>query len=164
MLGRTMVQSLAPRLRRTCDDATRPLTADEMLSLARSVDLEQLDLGEYRGFDTCRYARNTVELNDAYELVVICWLPGQMSTIHDHGESNCLYLVVEGEMTEELYGDAAALDENPEPVRTRKFSRGDVTLAAASDVHRIRADGECHLITVHVYSPPLADVRHFSEL
>lgn len=158
-----LVQSLAPRLRRTCDDASRPLTAEEMISVARSVDLDQLELGEFRGFDTCRYARNTVELNDAYELVVICWLPGQLSTIHDHGRSNCLYLVVEGEMTEELYGDADTIDGEPELVRSRTFRRGDVTLAAGSDVHRIVA-GEGHLVTVHVYSPPLEDVRHFTEI
>lgn len=157
-----LAETLAPRLRAACDDASRPLTAEELLDIARSVDLERLDLGEFRCFDVERYARNTVELNDAYELVVICWLPCQLSTIHDHGESNCLYLVVEGDMVEEQYELGA--DGEPREVRSRHFGRGDVTLASGSDVHRIRNGDDTQLVTVHVYSPPLSDVQHYSEL
>jgi len=130
----------------------RPLTRDELVSLASAVDLEALDLGEYRGFQPPYYRRNTVLLNDHFELVVICWEPGQASGVHDHGKSLCLYLVVEGTMSEELF----ELDKSGEPRETgaRRWSRGDVTVADGPTIHRIHATDEW-LVTVHIYSPPL---------
>jgi cysteine dioxygenase len=135
--------------------ADRALARDEMLAFARAVDLDTLDLAEYRKFDETRYARNTVFLNERVELVVICWRADQASSIHDHGRSNCLYLVVDGEMQEELF---AVNDEGrPRRALTRRFRRGDITLAGPADIHRIANLGEGDLVTVHIYSPPLDD-------
>jgi cysteine dioxygenase len=133
--------------------ATRPLTAEEMLAWARSLDLSKLDVSDYRKFQEKCYKRNTVLLNEHMELVVICWLPGQMSAIHDHGRSNCLYVVCEGSMQEELF--RLGPDGKPVAERKRRFSRGDVTLAGGKDVHRISNPTDRELVTVHVYSPPL---------
>ena len=143
--------------------STRALTRDEMTDLARSVDLERLDLGDFRCFTEARYARNTVFLNQHIELVVICWLAGQASSIHDHGASNCLYLVVEGAMQEEMF----RLDAERRPERTSKrlYGRGDITVAAPTDVHRIVNPGEAALVTVHLYSPPLDErVTNFTPI
>lgn len=141
----------------------RALDRDEMVHLARSVDLAQLDLGAFRVFDEERYARNTVVLNEHVELVVICWLQSQASSIHDHGRSNCLYLVTEGTMQEELFrlGPGA----KPERTAKRHFERGAITVAAPSDVHRIVNMGPEPLVTVHIYSPPLDEsVTHFTPI
>jgi cysteine dioxygenase len=130
----------------------RPLTPQEMEAIARSADLKTLDLSGYRRFQDECYARNTVLLNDQCELVVICWQPGQMSAIHDHGSSYCLYLVVEGTMVEERY---RLKDHGPEKVDERSFRRGDITIAAGDSVHRINNRTGGNLVTVHIYSPPL---------
>lgn len=147
-----MVLKLRDRILRGPGGVERPLTPQEMEALARSVDLKTLDLTGYRRFQDECYARNTVLLNAQCELVVICWLPGQMSAIHDHGSSYCLYLVVEGTMVEERY---RLRDGKPEPVDDRSFRRGDITIAAGDSVHRINNRGDRDLVTVHIYSPPL---------
>lgn len=134
-----------------------------MLALARSVDLATFDISTWRQFDECRYARNTIYLNEHVELVSICWLADQASSIHDHGRSNCLYLVVEGEMREEMFdlNDAG----RPRRLRMRNFEPGAITIAAPSDVHRILNPGPSHLVTVHIYSPPLDDkVTNFTPI
>jgi len=143
--------------------ATRPLDAGEMLAMARGVDLATLDLAAYREFCDTRYARNTVFLNDHIELVVICWLAKQASSIHDHGRSNCLYLIVEGTMQEEMFElDAAG---KPRRTRAREFTRGQITIASPTDVHRIVNCGDDHLVTVHLYSPPLDEaVRNYTPI
>jgi len=143
--------------------STRALTCDEMVALARDVDLDRLDLGDFRCFSEERYARNTVFLNEHVELVVICWMGGQASSIHDHGASNCLYLVVDGTMQEEKF----RLDADGRPERTSRgsFVRGDITVAAPADVHRIVNPGDAGLVTVHLYSPPLDQrVTHFTPI
>jgi cysteine dioxygenase len=143
--------------------STRPLDAGEMLALARSVDLERLDLTAYREFCATRYARNCVFVNEHIELVVICWLAKQASSIHDHGRSNCLYLIVEGTMQEEMFDlDSAG---KPRRLRAREFTRGQITIASPTDVHRIVNCTHDHLVTVHLYSPPLDDaVRNFTPI
>ena len=131
----------------------RPLTRDEMHAIASSVVLEELDLEGYCKYDEERYARNTVLLNEHIELVVICWLPGQASAIHDHGRSNCLYLITDGEMREDLY--VLGPDGKPKHTQARHFGRGAITIAAPTDIHRILNDTRDNLVTVHLYSPPL---------
>lgn len=143
--------------------ATRALTADEMLAFGRSVDPAQVDLSAYRCFTPERYARNTVFRNDHFELVVICWLPNQASSIHDHGRSHCLYIILEGEMQEEMF----AVDSGGRPRRqvARCYRPGQITIAGPADVHRIANTGGSHLVTVHVYSPPLdAAVTNFTPI
>lgn len=148
-----MAHRLRQRLLASPAGSHRALTRDEMLEFARSIDLDTLDVSQYRKFDEVRYARSTVLLDERVELVVICWLPEQASSIHDHGQSNCLYLVVEGEMQEELF----VVNEEGRPRRAvaRRFGRGDITFAAPSDIHRIANLGAGNLVTVHIYSPPL---------
>jgi len=147
-----MVLNLRDRILEGPGGVSRPFKPEEMEALARSVDLKTLDLSDYRRFQDECYARNTILLNDHCELVVICWQPGQMSAIHDHGSSYCLYLVIDGTMIEERYRLEGG---KPEPTEERSFGRGDITIASGESVHRINNRGERNLVTVHIYSPPL---------
>ncbi len=147
-----MVLKLRDRILAGPGGVQRPFTPAEMEALARSADTRTLDLTGYRRFQEECYARNTVLLNAQCELVVICWQPGQMSAIHDHGSSYCLYLIVEGVMIEERY---RLRDGVPEKFDERSFARGGITIAAGDSVHRINNRGEKPLVTVHIYSPPL---------
>jgi len=150
-----MVRKLRDRILAGSAGTERVLARDEMVELAAAVDLASLDLGEYRRFQESGYARNRVLLNDHVELVVICWRPGQSSAIHDHGKSHCLYLVIEGEMHEERF----RLDgsREPEPTDERSFGRGDISVSAGHEIHRINNRSASDLVTVHIYSPPLGD-------
>jgi len=141
----------------------RPLRAEEILAFGRSVDLARLDLTSYRQFTPTRYARNSIHACEHFELVAICWLPKQASSIHDHGRSHCLYVIVEGEMQEEQF----VLDDGGRPRRTqaRQFGPGQITIAAPADVHRIVNATSENLVTLHLYSPPLDDnVTNFTPI
>ncbi|MHC4453004.1 MAG: cysteine dioxygenase, partial [Planctomycetota bacterium] len=98
-----MVRKLRDRMLQGPAGIDRPFGRDELLDLARGVDLGALDSEGFVQFNEARYARNVVFANEHFELVYICWRPGQASAIHDHGESWCLYLVVDGEFEEELF-------------------------------------------------------------
>ena len=132
----------------------RPLTEEEIIELALGVDLDALETGGYCKYQKRCYARNTVMLNGHVELVVICWAATQASSVPDHGRSNCLYLVVDGTMQEELY-----VLEDGEPIRTeaRTWERGEITMASGPTIHRISNPTERDLFTIHIYSPPLGD-------
>ncbi len=148
-----MVLKLRDRIAASPAGSERALTRDEMVELASAVDLHSLDLGDHSGFKKECYARNTVLLNDHVELVVICWLPGQASAVHDHGQSNCLYLIVDGQMQEELFDLGG--NGRPESKSNRSFGRGEITVAGSDDIHRITNVADEKLVTIHIYSPPL---------
>jgi len=148
-----MLLELRDRMLEGPGGTERPLTRDEMIAHARSVDVGAFDCGGHTGFNEARYARNTVFENDQFELVLICWRPGQASAIHDHGESHCLYLVIDGELEEELFELDA--DGTPVSVETRTWNKGEITVAAGPDVHQIRNGSDRDLRTMHIYSPPL---------
>lgn len=42
------------------------------------------DWREFALFNSIKYSRNLLEFNENFELIVLCWLPGQESPIHNH--------------------------------------------------------------------------------
>lgn len=48
------------------------------------VESGQTDWQECRNFCKIKYSRNLIELNEDFELILLCWLPGQESPIHNH--------------------------------------------------------------------------------
>lgn len=42
------------------------------------------DWREFALFGPIKYSRNLIELNENFELIVLCWLEGQESPIHNH--------------------------------------------------------------------------------
>jgi len=154
-----MVLKLRERMLEGPGGVERPFTREEMLALAQSVDLDEFDAGSFEQFNEERYARNTVYENDHFELVFLCWRPGQASAVHDHGASYCLYLVVDGEFEERLFEKGE--DGEPRPVGARRWKTGDITIAAGRDIHQIANDSDRDLRTLHIYSPPLRQTSHF---
>ena len=109
-------------------------------------------------FDACTYRRNLIRRTAAYEALLLCWLPGQRSPIHDHRGSGCAFRVVEGVVTETLY----------EPAKNglvcaasmRWLPPGTICASREWDVHEVaNTQPQASLVTLHVYSPPLRDVN-----
>jgi cysteine dioxygenase len=150
-----MVLKLKDRILAGPGGVERPLTPREMVDFVSSVDLGSLDLGEHLRYKEQCYARNIVMANDHFELVVICWRPGQASAVHDHGVSNCVYLVTEGTASEQLF-DLDARGE-PRPAKSRTWNRGDITLADGKTIHQVLNSTDHDLVTIHIYSPPLGE-------
>jgi cysteine dioxygenase len=132
----------------------RPLTREEMLAWAAAVDLDAVDLDGYCSFSDESYTRNPVLKNEHLELVVICWRAGQKSPIHDHGVSNCLYVVTGGTMAEEIYESTGQLGV-VKLVESRDWGRGESTIADGPTIHRVCNLSDHDLVTIHLYSPPL---------
>ncbi|HEV7843433.1 MAG TPA: cysteine dioxygenase family protein [Pyrinomonadaceae bacterium] len=125
---------------------------DRWLSEAR-VSVE--DLCPFRFFKPGTYTRHRVLRNEFVELLVLCWLPGQRTPIHDHNGSYGAVRVCEGVMWETTFAlnDARELYYRS----AREWSKGAVTGADVPDIHQI-GNPECSgqsLVTLHLYAPPL---------
>jgi cysteine dioxygenase len=133
---------------------------DELESRLSSLDLNIGALEDCIGYSEDGYQRNVIKRNDHYELVAICWKPGQDTPIHDHVGSDCAFLIASGVSTETVY------ETNEEglahPVSERRYMPGEVCAAAEPDIHRVSNDESTNLINLHVYTPPLSGFQIFA--
>ena len=124
-------------------------------------------LGNAIQIDTDAYVRTLVFERGHVEVLVMAWLPGQRSPIHDHGGSACAVRVVSGSAHELLYSKRD--DGLVVPTGERRLEAGGVTSSSDDDIHSLGnatdafASPRDILVTVHVYSPPLLPTRKYVE-
>ena len=118
-------------------------------------------LHPYLVFDPQHYTRNLIDKTEWYELLAICWEPGQSSAIHNHHEQNCWMAAPIGRLVTQNY---RVLEQNEAEGRCRLEATGSVLLTPreplpvnpAEPVHRIynpREFGE-RAVSLHIYSRP----------
>ncbi|HEX8634084.1 MAG TPA: cysteine dioxygenase family protein [Pyrinomonadaceae bacterium] len=140
---------------------TRAPTQTELDALLRRLELDPAELRPHLNFKPHTYTRRRVFRSDLCEMLVLCWLPGHRTAIHDHNGSYGAILICEGAMTEEIF----ALNEAGEvvPAETHRRAAGEVAGTDVPDIHRIgnAADDERRMITIHVYAPPLRVINTY---
>jgi cysteine dioxygenase len=137
-------------------DALR--AAPALADLDRWLSEAQVSVEDVRPFSFYKpgtYTRHRVLRNEFVELLVLCWLPGQRTPIHDHNGSYGAVRVCEGVMWETTFAlnDARELYYRS----AREWGKGEVTGADVPDIHQI-GNPECSgqsLVTLHLYAPPL---------
>ena len=86
-----------------------------------------LNIGALRdciGYADDGYQRNVIKKTEFYELVAICWTPGQNTPIHDHVGSDCAFLIADGVSTETIYqlnDEGLAIPSKSEPTNQVRF-------------------------------------------
>ncbi len=107
-----------------------------------------INIDTLKSFLESQYARQLIFKTDNVELILMCWLPGQGTPVHNHGKSDAITLVLEGEMAYTTY--------YPED---RKVSGtlcpGDIEHIPIGIEHEVKNNSNKKLVTLHVYSPPL---------
>ena len=164
------------------DDEARPLTLDRLvlelarapvstLTHARFLDLAgrlRLDdelVARRTAFSDDGYARNLVCRTPEVELLVLCWRPGQQSTIHDHAGSLNAISVHRGVLTSRVFEPAAAAAPGRGPVRLAgedTVAAGGLTGLDRDGIHQLANLTREDLVTVHLYAPPLLEVTVYS--
>ena len=135
-------------------------------SALRHLEVSPESLADAIKIDIGAYVRTLVRKTDNYEVLVMAWLPGQTSPIHDHRGSACAVRVVAGRGVEQKYVlDSAGLAV---PTERTTFLPGTVACSVDADVHHFGNAASCPapttdiLVTVHVYAPPLAPTRKYA--
>lgn len=152
-----LVQSLDAALREP-----EPGGGRNVAGLLARYAREHHDWRDYVHFREECYARNLVSASDLFELLVICWQPGQVSPIHDHQGQRCWMGVLEGGMRETQFHASGR-----GPLRTGRtsvlqpgqvaFIRDEIAL------HEIAPAGETAGVTLHLYSRPIRECRIFDR-
>ena len=112
------------------------------------------------GYADDGYQRNVIKKSEHYELVAICWTPGQDTPIHDHVGSDCAFLIVDGVSTETIYEtDNQGLAR---PINTRHYQPGEVCAAEEPDIHRVSNDTDSELVNLLFYTQPLPAYKFYA--
>jgi len=113
------------------------------------------DWKRYVFFSPHKYARNLVEINEDFELIVICWLPGHESPIHNHSSQNCWMSVVEGDI-EEIYFSVDKATGKLTQGPTNLYKQGMVGyLYDDLALHKVRPVNGIRGVTIHLYNKPI---------
>jgi predicted metal-dependent enzyme (double-stranded beta helix superfamily) len=156
---------------------TRSIPQAEFNELAFRLDLDDALVGAHVRYCDDRYARNLVCRSPAFELLVLCWKPGQASTIHDHAGSLNVTRVYSGELTSRVFrrrdggtgvteiggAGTGGLPNGPVDLVDEQVlaSAGGATVDRG-EIHQLANESDSGLVTVHLYAPPLTDIVVYS--
>ena len=138
-----------------------PIPEDLIRSGLEQLSLDRDALRGCAHFNERMYQRSLIHHTANYEILVLCWRSGQLSPIHDHGESACGVLVVEGVATETSF----LADSTGKMIvsRSHRIPAGSIFVSRGSDIHRVAnlENPGADLISLHVYSPRLLSSRYY---
>ena len=134
---------------------------DQLVAWLEELVVNAADLNQHAHFDPQGYQRNLLHAGPGYHALLLCWLPGQRSPIHDHRGSSCGVRVIQGALSETVF------DRTPHghiyPKHTAELSVGAVCGSVDADIHQIsNLQPSENLVTLHVYTPPLVRMGTYS--
>jgi cysteine dioxygenase len=115
----------------------------------------------YIQFTENHYARNLVYKASDFECLAICWLPGQRSPIHDHGNSICTVYALSGVLSADNYKRLASGHVRPD--YSEDFGPGSVLGIQTTEIHQV-SNLEVHekMVSLHFYLGPLENSYRYS--
>jgi cysteine dioxygenase len=132
-----------------------------VLQILISSRVKRNTLNPFLTWDKQHYTRNLIHKTDLYELMAICWEPGQFSSIHNHQDQNCWMAAPVGRLVVQNY---RVLFQNIEKGRCgldiSDRLEMDIDRPAAVDpknpVHCVYNPAEFNqrAVSLHVYSRP----------
>jgi cysteine dioxygenase len=111
------------------------------------------------------YGRNLVHRTEHCEVLILTWLPGQKTPIHDHGGQRCWVSIHMGELTFKTYAPITDEAKLP-PVIEAAHAQGagsPVYLDDGIGVHSIANASKKPAVSMHLYTGPITRCRIYDE-
>lgn len=164
MIAREPISNLAQSLQRVRSGEGTNL---EVIQWLRAVNTIASTVPVPQNHNSGRgYTRTLLHKSDLFEILVLHWIPGCATSIHDHGGANCWLAVSSGTMGVENY---LRYDAGESPGYARIALEGREELAAGAidyrqdDVHLHRCIARESCVTLHVYARPIERFHAFDE-
>lgn len=123
--------------------------------------VDRASLEPYALFDESKYTRNLIFKNELFEVMALCWMPGQISRLHNHRDQYCWMVMAEGQLENVTYKvhdqDPAAGTCRVEPSTSTLITRErPMAVDLVEPVHQITncPSANCRALSVHIYSKP----------
>ncbi len=152
----TQITSL-PELIETLDECD----PQDYVKIAANMKLPKAEFDKYTFWKDECYARNCIERTDVYELILICWKPGDASPIHGHDEQKCWVYQVDGTMHEERFQEE---DGKLIPCNTLELQAGKLTyMEDRMGYHSLANNSGEPAMTLHLYISAIDSCKVFDD-
>jgi cysteine dioxygenase len=148
--------------------ALQPLEqhAPEVTALLRLAPLTARNLAPYQAWLPRQYTRNLVYRNAFFELLCVCWEPGSLSPIHDHGGQLCWLQVLQGSLRAQAYALKDRGQRGHSGPQVAVQACGGPTELQLLDIEHDGTDSDIHqlfnleglqqrAISLHIYARPI---------
>ena len=151
-----------------------PLTRDRLLNFCLETAVDPHTLDRYVHFRKDMYTRNLIFRDEAFELMAVCWQPGQRTVIHTHNGQLGWMAVQQGHLAVVNYkylGCNAADNQNVSGLdclagaTELEIDRRDVqecypggpvnTVDKVQTIHQVVVQGKEPVVSLHIYSRPI---------
>jgi predicted metal-dependent enzyme (double-stranded beta helix superfamily) len=149
-------------------DIIKIKTIEELFNnINANMTLENIDniIKNYNGdewkklviFNEDKYCKRVLFSNDICEIIIIGWYPKQNAPKHDHAELGCSLLILQGELTENVYD---ILGEKL--IQTNILKKG-INNSINNDIgiHSIINNSNFDTVSLHVYRPPNHKTKYY---
>ena len=130
--------------------------------IIRSIDVPTSAFAGYCSWSKESYTRNCIVDNEKFELILLCWEPGQITPIHDHGGEECWVKIIEGDFRETIYKE----DEygNLDIVKSSVAKVNDITyMIDFMGFHSLENLCEKRSMSLHLYAKPIRSCKMFDK-
>ncbi len=126
-----------------------------MSAFLSQYEFPQDALDDYVKFKNDKYARNLVHKDDDFEILIVCWQPGQKAPIHGHEGEKCWMRVESGTLQVCNY----QLDSTePLALTMTDLAKGEKGyLDGPADIHSVENVFEASAVSLHIYAKPFAE-------
>lgn len=127
-----------------------------------SMDIPKEEFMPFAYWKEKGYARNCIKRTKDYELLLLCWNPGDKTPVHGHDGQDCWVYLVDGEMTEIRY--QADDEENLTKTHTETLTGRRLTyMRDEMGYHMIKNNTNQRAMTLHIYALPIDECEVFDE-
>lgn len=152
----TMTQSI----RQLCDKLDNPdVPKADLVTAFENTYMSPEDWNYLAHFSEKRFQRLLLHETSHWSLLMLCWLPGQTTPVHDHEGSESWVKVLTGELTLTTYES------------DRETKRDSVVLTDLSTavpfhegpelpLHTVGNSGATYAVSLHLYNPPYTDMHY----
>jgi len=93
------------------------------------------------------YERILIHRCQEFEILLLCWQPGQNTQKHDHADNGCIVKILQGSLKETLYTKKGKY--------VMQLHSGDITyLDNTIGIHKVKNNTDSQAVSLHIYSPP----------
>ena len=130
----------------------------QSIALIENINLQLEDVQAYHYFGVKSYGRNLIFSCDEFEVILMCWRPGQRSVAHDHNGSLCVMKCLAGTLDEQRFHKSAGAIT---PIGKYQLASGSTaSITDEQGIHSIGNESLENACSMHFYFPPI----HHSNL
>lgn len=131
---------------------------EEYVKVARRMRIPLSEFEKYTFWKEDCYTRNCIERTSVFELILICWNPGDETPIHGHDEQRCWVYQADGEIREIRYDNQLA------ECHRMVLTTGCLSyMEDEMGYHSLKNCTEERAMTLHLYISPIDSCKIYDD-